>query len=84
MRTTITLDDDTARLVQEQVRRRGVTFKQAVNDALRAALSPAEPRPGFRTPSFEMGEPLVALDRALALAGDLEDEELVRKAALRK
>lgn len=84
MRTTITLDDDTAALVQEQVRRRGVTFKQAVNDALRQALAPSAPRPAFTTRAVDMGQPAVPLDRALALAADIEDEELLRKTALRK
>lgn len=55
MRSTITLDDDTAALLQEQVRRRGVTLKQAVNDALRQALAPSTPRSGFATRSVDMG-----------------------------
>jgi hypothetical protein len=31
-----------------------------------------------------MGEPAVSLDKALQLAGILEDEELIRKMTLRK
>jgi hypothetical protein len=80
MRTTVTLDPDAAALVQRRMRERGVTFKQAVNDAIRAGLTQedatVEP---FRTRTADLGAPSVNLDRALQLAGDLEDEELVRK-----
>ncbi len=38
MRTTLTLDDDVAKLVQEEVRRTGGTFKGTVNHLLRRGL----------------------------------------------
>lgn len=38
MRTTLTLDADVARTLRAAVQRRGVSFKEAVNDALRAGL----------------------------------------------
>lgn len=78
MRTTVTLDPDTEHLVRRRMTERGVSFKQALNDALREALRgrPGEP---FRTPTYDLGVPTVSLDRALALAGELEDEELLRK-----
>jgi hypothetical protein len=78
MRTTVTLDPDTAALVRKRMREQGVSFKQALNDAIREGLTgkPAEP---FRTPTADLGVPAVNLDKALALAGELEDEELVRK-----
>jgi hypothetical protein len=41
MRTTLTLDDDVARLVEEAVHRERRPMKQVVNDALRRALAPA-------------------------------------------
>ena len=84
MRTTITLDDDTAALLREQVATRGISFKDAVNEAVRRALGPSGAEPPYAVPTQDMGEPTVSLDRALALAGDLEDEELLRKARLRK
>lgn len=77
MRTTVTLDPDTAALVQQRMRERGVTFKQALNDAVRAGAP--DPRAPFRTATAELGIPAVNLDRALQLAGALEDEELIRK-----
>jgi len=38
-RTTVTLDDDVAARLERQMRRSGKSFKQTVNDALRAGLA---------------------------------------------
>lgn len=77
----MTLDDDTAALVQQRMREQGVSFKVALNDAIRAGLSP---RAHFQTEPADLGVPAVNLDQALRLSGDLEDEELVRKLRLGK
>lgn len=84
MRTTVTLDADTAALLHERMRRHGVGLKQALNDALREALAGPDDATPFSTRTVDMGEPTVSVDRALALAADLEDQELLRKSALRK
>jgi hypothetical protein len=79
MRTTVTLDPDTEQIVRRRMREHGQTFKQALNDAIRsgaAARAPAEP---FRTKVTSMGESRVNLDRALQVAADLEDDDLIRK-----
>ncbi len=83
MRTTIALDPDVAALVRREMRERGVTFKTAVNGAIRAGLRRRGVAP-TPTPTFPMGEPTVSLDRALALASDLVDAETARRLALRK
>ncbi len=83
VRTTVTLDADTHALVRRLMRSRGLTFKQAVNEAIRAGVRPSRRSP-FRTRTFNMGRPAVPLDKALRLAADLEDEELIRKMAVRK
>ncbi len=77
MRTTVTLDDDTAALVRQRMRERGLTFKQALNDSIREGVRGE--RPTFRTEVARMGRPTVNLDRALQLAAALEDDELVRR-----
>ena len=77
MRTTVTLDPDTAQIVRHTMRERGVSFKQAINDAIRAGTTGAA-KP-FRTRTYDMGQPRVNLDRALQLVGELEDEELIRR-----
>jgi hypothetical protein len=84
VRTTVTLDPDTEALVKRRMRERGLSFKEAVNDAIRAGLAPDRTRRPFRTPTADLGVPVVNLDRALALAAELEDEELVRKQRARR
>jgi hypothetical protein len=84
MRTTITLEPDVEALVNKVMRERGMSFKEAVNQALRKALGPSTGSDAYRTPTFAMGPPRVSLDRALALAADLEDDEIGRKLDLRK
>lgn len=78
MRTTVTLDADTEQILRQWMAERGVSFKEALNEAVRAG-APARTKSPFRTRSRPMGVPIVNLDRALQLAGELEDEELVRK-----
>ncbi len=56
-----------------------ISFKQALNDAVRAGLRPSVERDRFVTKTQHLGTPTVSLDRALALAGELEDDELIRK-----
>ncbi len=77
MRTTVTLDPDTEQLVRRRMRERGQSFKDALNDAIReGATAGATP---FRTPTASLGRSAVPLDRALQIAGQLEDDELVRR-----
>lgn len=74
----MTLDQDTEQLVRRRMVERQVSFKQALNDAIREGASGVAPRP-FATSVRSLGTPTVALDRALTLAADLEDEELIRR-----
>ena len=53
-----------------------MTFKQAVNEAIRAGAGERGPRPEIELPVHDMGEPLVDVTKALRLAGELEDHEL--------
>lgn len=78
MRTTVTLDPDTEQMIRRRMKERGLSFKQALNDAIRAGCEPQRSTP-FRTESVPMGQSRVPLDRALQLAGDLEDDEAIRK-----
>ena len=79
MRTTVTLDADTEALVRRIMSERGVSFKRALNDTIRAGAPTRAARGGSVTRTRPMGEPSVDLDRALALAADLEDAELARR-----
>ena len=75
MRTTVTLDPDTEQLIRRRMRERGMSFKEAVNDAIRSGSTATTPR-RFVTETASMGESRVNLDRALQVAADLEDDEL--------
>jgi hypothetical protein len=81
MRTTITLDPDVEELVRREMHERRVSFKQAVNDGLRSGLRDTGSGEAFETPTFDLGTPRANLDRALALAGALEDEERLQRLA---
>jgi hypothetical protein len=79
VRTTITLDPDTRLLVERAMRERGLSFKDAVNAAIRAGLGDRSPgEPSYTTPR-DLGPARVDVTRALALAEQLEDEALVRR-----
>ena len=56
-----------------------MTFKAALNHAIRQGLGPRGSSAGFRTPAASLGLPTVNLDRALQVLGELEDDDLVRK-----
>jgi hypothetical protein len=77
MRTTVTLDPDAEQIVRRRMRERGMTFKEALNDAIRSGVRVGGTE--FRTQTAAMGRPTVNLDRALQIAADLEDDDLVRK-----
>ena len=83
VRTTVTLDPDTAALIRRRMRERGISFKQALNEAIRAGADDNRGVP-FRTTTAALGVPVVNLDRALQVAAELEDEELVRRTRVGK
>jgi len=88
MRTTLTIEDRIARDLKEIAHRTGRPFKVVVNETLRAGLSAKEARSAkrYRIRPASLGHvvPGVNLDKALALASSLEDEEIARKLDLRK
>jgi hypothetical protein len=84
VRTTITLDPDVAALIKQTMARRRISFKQAVNEAIKAGLTGGRASQPFETPTFRMGKPAVPLTHALRLAAEMEDEEIVRELAQRK
>ncbi|HUB38745.1 MAG TPA: CopG family transcriptional regulator [Streptosporangiaceae bacterium] len=85
MRTTVTLDADVAARLKETARARGVSFKEALNSAIRAGLAAGRAAQPYRTPSRSLGlRPGLDLDKALHLADEIEDTEIMRKLDLRK
>lgn len=87
MRTTVTLDDDVAAKLKRLARERDISFKEALNSSVRRGIERGEPkgRPYRLPPAQHLGaKPGVNLDKALQLAGEMEDEEIIRKIRLGK
>ena len=86
MRTTVTLDSDVEFLVRRTMKERGVSFKEALNSAIRAGLTQSKPRKRqFVQKTFALGaDQNFRWDKALAAAEAMEDEELARKLSMRK
>lgn len=78
MRTTVTLDPDAEQVVRDRMKRHGVSFKQALNDAIRAGAA-GRPRADYSTTPVSLGRPTLDLDRASQVAAELEDEERARR-----
>jgi hypothetical protein len=53
MRTTITLEEDVAKLIREETCRTGATFKDVVNDAIRKGLTTGR-APAARVAKFRV------------------------------
>jgi len=82
MRTTLTLDDDLAGLLEARARELGISFKEMVNRAVRAGLGKEMERPRGEVPktiphSFGF-KPGIDLDKLNQLADELEPTELCR------
>lgn len=81
MRTTVTLEEDLFRALKQSAHERDVSFKTAINEAIRSGLR-GERRRGkpYRIQARDMGlRPGVDLTKANQLAAELEDAELIRK-----
>jgi hypothetical protein len=68
------------------MRERGISFKEAVNTAVRLGLTQTKPKKhAFVQKTFALGrEQNFRWDKALAAADAIEDDELSRKLSLRK
>jgi hypothetical protein len=90
MRTTVEIDDDLIRRLREQAHRDGTSLREKLNAALCKGLAAGHgartPR-RYKCPSLAMGHPVaptIDLDKALSIAGALEDAEVARELELGK
>lgn len=82
MRTTLTLDPDVVRLLEEAVHREHRTTKAVVNDALRRALGPSQPgsaEPYRVVPHESALRPGIDAGRLNQIADEIEDEAILAK-----
>lgn len=77
MRTTVTIDADTAALLQEEVARTGLSYKEVLNRAVRSALGPRPKKVGVR-PLFRAPFP-AGLSSFNRLADEWDDEDTLRE-----
>ena len=88
MRSTVRIDDDLMIELKARAHAESVSLTRILNRTLRAGLAKRKPdrqrARRFKQKTVSMGRPTVDLDKALALAAQLEDEEIARKLALRK
>ncbi len=88
MRTTVRVDDELLERLKAEARKEKVSLTRLLNRTLKAGLHASTAgrpkRPPYRERVHAFGAPRVPLDKALALAAVLEDEEIMRKLALRK
>ncbi len=88
MRSTVRIEDDLMLELKARAQAESVSLTRMLNRTVRAGLAPRSPGGGrqqpFRQRTFALGGPRMHLDKALALAAALEDEETVRKLSLRK
>jgi hypothetical protein len=79
VRTTVTLDDDLAARLRDRAHERGISFKAAINEAIRGGLERPHAVKPYRVKPRRMGAPTIDLAKATQLAAQLEDEELVHR-----
>ena len=83
----MTLDADVERMLRSTVRERGISFKEALNEAIRLRLTAGSQRRKrrFVQKSCSLGsEQTFRWDKPLAVSEALEDEEISRKLAQSK
>lgn len=82
MRTTVTIDPDTESLLNEEMRRTGLSFKQVLNQSIRRSLLTQEPGAGSRavTPIFPAAFPAEFGNASFnRLVDELDDEATLRE-----
>ena len=88
MRTTVTLDPDVEAILRKVMSERGLSFKEALNQAVRLGTGAAQREKRgrrYRQTTYRMGfRAEFRWDKALAMANVMEDEEIVRKLQLGK
>ena len=83
MRTTLTIDDDLAAILERERKRKGLSFKEMINSTLRRGLTEEQllgPRPEVRTRPVAMGlRPGIDPNKLNQLADELEIEAVLEK-----
>jgi hypothetical protein len=86
MPTTVRIDDDLLLALKEQAHRQNTSLDKLLNQTLcagiKASHQPNAQKAYYKEKTYKMGILQANLDKALALAANLEDEEIVKKMML--
>jgi hypothetical protein len=78
MRTTVTLDEDVAALIESERARTGESFRAAVNRLLRRGARAGPPPPAPPLPELP-GRPILDVSDVSALLAALDDERRAQR-----
>ena len=87
MRSTVRIDDDILEALKARAEDDGASLTRTLNTVLRQGLAVANDsraRKPFKQRVVSLGEATFDIDRALSVAGSLEDEAVLAKLAARK
>ena len=89
LKVWVTMDDKLAKALKETAHRSGKSFKEVVNETLRAGLTAGGTAPRarpYRLKPVSLGGVRSGydLDKALQLADRIEDQEITRKLQMKK
>lgn len=88
MRSTVRIDDDLMAELKAKARQENVSLTRMLNRIVRTGLASSNQtvrkRPKYHEKAVSMGRPRINLDKSIALAAALEDEEVLRELLLRK
>jgi hypothetical protein len=84
VRTTVTLTPESEALIKREMAARKMSFKDVLNEAIARGLGSPRARVRVELPVHHMGQPRISLDKASQLAGELENEEILRKMSMGK
>ncbi len=82
MKTTIEIDEELLRELEQRAAHANLPLDTVLNTALRKGLWSLPTVPQIQSQQvYSMGRPLFNIDKALEFAADLEDEEILKKLA---
>ena len=88
MRTTFRIDDDLLQDLKKHAQKQKTSLNNLLNKVIRSGMEvmngSGRPKRRFRQKTQDLGRPLVDLTKALSLAAQLEDEEIIKKLELGK
>lgn len=88
MRTTLRIEDDLLQELKRLARKENIPVTRLINrmlsTSLRSSQNTKSPKRPYREKTYDLGKPTINLDKALMIAAEMENQEIIRKLELRK